>query len=47
MIATSGSNNTIAKGYQSVSVNPANIAFDEGLSIIISGGMVIPDNFTI
>ena len=33
MIATSGSYNTIAKGYQSVSVNPANIAFDEGLSI--------------
>ena len=33
MIATSGSNNTIARGYQSVGINPANIAFDKGLSI--------------
>ena len=35
VIALSGANSTIAKGYQSIGVNPANIAFDEGMSINI------------
>ena len=33
MIALSGAYNTVAKGYQSVGVNPANLSFATGASI--------------
>ncbi len=44
MISLSGSYNTIAKGYQSVGVNPSNLAFDSGHSVNLFSMNINMDN---
>ena len=46
MISLSGAYNTVAKGYQSVGINPANLAFSKGISLgLMNMNLNLSNNF--